>query len=89
MHLNSDVVHIFSAVDFESRFIVFVADTKFDFASEHHLAAIHVISHAVFKIWHMSLGFEAIEIDQVFGCDIYSYIAFRVADEIGNFYTRC
>lgn len=63
MHLNPNVMHVLSAVDFEPFIIDFVANAKPNSASEHHLVAMHVIIHAVFQLRHERFLVDEVEVN--------------------------
>jgi len=63
MHLNPNVMHVFSAVDFESFIVDFVADAKPNSLAEHHLVAIPVVIHAVFQLRHERFLVDEVEIN--------------------------
>ena len=56
-------MHVFSAVDFESFIVDFVADAKPNSLAEHHLVAIPVVIHAVFQLRHERFLVDEVEIN--------------------------
>ena len=80
VYLDPNVMHVLSPVDFESFIIDFVANAKSNSPTEHHLVAIHVVVHAVFKLRHERLLVDEVEVNQFFGGNLDSYIAFDVKD---------
>ena len=79
-----NVVNIFSSVYFEALLASLVSNTVFDPTSKHHLRAVHVISHHIFKDGHVSFPVDEIEENLIGRCHLNSNVAFDIVDKPTN-----
>jgi hypothetical protein len=73
-----------SSVDVEALLVRLISDTIFDFRAKHHLIAPHKIKHDVFKFGLEGLWVDQVEIDEVVGGDLDSFVSFDEVNESTN-----
>ena len=75
---NFKIVLAFSPINCKTPLICFIGNTVTDFGSKHHLVAIHIVVHDIFKLRLQCFLIYFKELDLVIWCDLDSNIAFYV-----------
>lgn len=83
-HLILEVVDEFSSVDVKAFLIGLVGNTIFDLRAKHHLVAAHKIKHDIFQCGLKSLWVNQVEINEVIGGDLDSFVSFDEVNESTN-----
>ena len=68
-------------VNVEAFLIRLICDSIFDFGAKHHLIATHKIKHDVFKFGLKSYWVNQVEIYDVIGGDLDSFVSFDEVNE--------
>ena len=77
-------MHILSLINIKTALICLVRDAISYSTPKHHLIATHIVVHAIFQLWHVSLLINQIKVDDFIRRNLNSNISFDEVDESFN-----
>ena len=73
-----EVVNILRSKDIEAALVGLVSHTVPHFGPDHHLQAVHVVTHDILQLWLKSLLVDQVEINMVLCADLNTDISLDV-----------
>lgn len=71
-------MQVFPFVDLETFLVGLESDTVANIPSKHHLSAVHIVVHDIFKFWLQSLFINQVEEDLIISGDLQSLVSLDV-----------
>lgn len=75
---------VFSSVDLETSLVGLESDTVANIPSKHHLSAVHVVVHGIFKFWLQRFFINQVEVDLIISGDLQPLVSLDV-----EYHTSC